>query len=148
MDAAVAIRRPSSKTSSKSKGGWFGRPIWTLWCCENDDFRVSSAHVTHVFSTEHNGAIAQSAWSVDGLIVRLGEDSEWCIHNQKVFIDTELRPPTCHRGAIAASSTMPFMAHLRSKGHKRECDGGLRRTADAYGATVGVVHSGSCDQTD
>ena len=27
MDAAVAIRRPSSKTSSKSKGGWFERHV-------------------------------------------------------------------------------------------------------------------------
>ena len=27
MDAAVAIRRPSSKTSSKNKGGWFERPV-------------------------------------------------------------------------------------------------------------------------
>ena len=62
--------------------------------------------------------------------------------------ESRLRPPTCHKGAIAASSTMPFLAHLRSKGHKRECDGGLRRTADVYGATVGVVHSDSCDQTD
>ena len=50
MDAAVAIRRPSSKTSSKNKGGWFERPV--LLRVADTEFRESKTIAFEPVPTE------------------------------------------------------------------------------------------------